>query len=118
MGAISTRARAELRRRLRSAVLLVLAIGIAAGATLAAFAGARRTDSAVDRFVAYSKPAQGIVLGDSTSYRPIERLPQVEATTRAARMALTVVGARAQGRLLNSIAIEDLRFSRPILVAG
>src|SRR6478752_998459 len=114
MGAISTRARAELRRRLRSAVLLVLAIGIAAGATMAAFAGARRTETAVDRFVAYSKPGQGIILGDSASYPRIQRLPQVEATTRAARMALTVVGARARRRLLNALAIEDLGFSRPI----
>ena len=118
MGAVSTRARAELRRRLRSAVLLVLAIGIAAGATMAALAGARRTDSAVDRFVAYSQPGQGVVLGDPASYPRIERVPEIAASTLAARMALTVVNARARGRLLNSLAIEDFGFSRPIVVAG
>ncbi len=69
MGAVSTRVRTELRRRARSAVLLVLAIAIAGGATLAAFAGARRTESAVDRFVAYSQPAQGVIIGDPDDVR-------------------------------------------------
>lgn len=117
MGAVSTRARAELRRRLRSAVLLVLAIGIAGGATLAAFAGARRTDSAVDRFVAYSKPGQGVVIADPTSYPAIERLPQVEASTHGARMAITLDG-HVGGAILSALAVEDFGFSHPILVAG
>src|SRR4051812_15965595 len=118
MGAVSTRARAELRRRARSAVLLVLAIGIAAGATLAAFAGARRTDSAVDRFVTYSRPGHGVVLGDPAAFSGISRLPEIEATTRGARLAMLVVNRRPGLGFLNSLAIEDLGFSRPIIVDG
>src|SRR3954464_15507039 len=97
MGAVSTRARAELRRRLRSSALLVLAIGIAAGATLAAFAGARRTDSAVDRFVAFSRPGHGVVVGDPGLYPRIQRLPQIEASTRGVRMALADVDKLMRG---------------------
>jgi hypothetical protein len=101
---------------MRSVVLLVLAIGIAGGATLAAFAGARRTDSAVDRFVAWSKPAQGVVIGDPALYPRIERLPQVAASTRGVRIVLARVPSR--GRPLNSLALENFGFSRPIVIAG
>jgi hypothetical protein len=118
MGAVSTRARAELRRRLRSAVLLAIAIAIAGGATLAAFAGARCTDSAVDRFVAYSHPAQGAVLGDPSAFPAIAHLPQVTAATYGARMAMAVVGRGSGLGLLNTLAFEDLHFSRPIIVHG
>ncbi|HTK16003.1 MAG TPA: FtsX-like permease family protein, partial [Acidimicrobiia bacterium] len=119
MGAVSTRARAELRRRMRSAVLLVLAIGIAGGATLAAFAGARRTDSAVDRFVAYSKPADGVVIADAALYPRVRRLPQLAASTLVARMVLTGSDpAKRSAAALNAVALQDLGFNHPIIVAG
>ena len=120
MGAIATRARTELRRRWRSALLLVLAIGIAAGATLAAFAGARRTDSAVDRFVAYARPAQGVVIGDPDSYARIKRLPQLAASTLAVRMLLARLDAHEQPGAVGAsqIAIADANFSRALVLAG
>src|SRR6185436_14636270 len=108
MGAVSTRVRAELRHRLRSAVVLSLAIGIAAGATMAALAGARRTDSAVDRFVAYSHPGQGVVIAEPALYPRIARLPQVEASTLATRLALALTSKHAGAGLLNEIGADDL----------
>ena len=97
-------------------VLLVLAIGIAGGATLAAFAGARRTDSAVDRFVAAIEPEQGVIVGDPAVYPRIKRLPQIAASGLGARIAL--VDEPSRGRVLNSLAIEGFGFSHPIIVAG
>src|SRR5689334_17334159 len=118
MGAVSTRVRSELRHRARSAVLIALAIGIAAGVTMAALAGARRTDTAVDRFVVYSHPGEGVVIADAGSYRRIARLPQVEASTFVTRLALAATGRRAGAGALNEVGLDDLDFSRPIILAG
>jgi ABC-type uncharacterized transport system permease subunit len=52
MAAVWARARAELRRRWQATVLLVMVVGLAGGAVMAAVAGARRTDSGMDRFLA------------------------------------------------------------------
>ena len=49
MGGVWMAARADFRRRWRSAVFVTLVIGIAGSVVLTAFAGARRTSSAFDR---------------------------------------------------------------------
>ncbi len=46
----------QLRRRWGTTAALVLLVGLAGGTVLAAVAGASRTDSAMGRFVAYSRP--------------------------------------------------------------
>lgn len=121
MGAVSFRAKTDLRARLRSAFLLALAIGIAGGATLTALAGARRTHSAVDRFVAYEHPAQVGVAGDPSLYPRIARIPQVTFSARSARFAmlrLDARGRRLRKDTLGTVAIDDLRVSRPIILSG
>ena len=75
MAAVWVRARAELRRRWRATVLLVVLVGLAGGVVLAAVAGARRTGSAVDRFLAYSRPLDVGVTG--LDMAAVARLPQV-----------------------------------------
>ncbi|HEV2922158.1 MAG TPA: hypothetical protein VG673_23415, partial [Actinomycetota bacterium] len=55
MAAVWVRARAELRRRWRATVLLALLVGLAGGVVLAAVAGARRTATVTDRFLAYHR---------------------------------------------------------------
>jgi len=50
MGAAWYRARGELRRRWRAALLLALLVGVAGGAVLTTVAGARRSSSAYERF--------------------------------------------------------------------
>ena len=51
--------RAELRAQWRTVVVLALLVGMGGGVALTAFAGARRTDTAVPRFVHYSLPDDG-----------------------------------------------------------
>lgn len=121
MGAVSRRVRSELRSRLRSTLLLAVVVGIAAGATLTALAGARRADSAVDRFVAYSHSAHGVVRADPALYAEIARLPQVASTAQLARMLMARLDANGQPDRtlgLSVIAADDLGFSRPLMVSG
>src|SRR5438477_4354383 len=57
-------ARAQLRRRWGATVALVLLVGLTGGVVLAAIAGASRTDSAMKRFVAFSRPEDAYVTVD------------------------------------------------------
>src|SRR5436305_12080544 len=54
-------ARAQLRRRWGATVALILLVGLTGGVVLAAVAGASRTDSAMKRFVAFSRPEDAYV---------------------------------------------------------
>jgi putative ABC transport system permease protein len=125
MAAVWVRARAELRRRWRATVLLIVVVGLAGGAVMAAVAGARRTDSAMDRFLAWNRPMQVSVT--RVDYDLVRRLPQVADADESAYLALapsTPVGApdpgalgsvnpfpSGHGRLLTTV-------ERPILVRG
>src|SRR5436305_12688266 len=62
VGAVWIAARARLRRRWGATVALVLLVGLAGGVVIAAIAGASRTDSAMKRFVAYSRPEDAYVV--------------------------------------------------------
>lgn len=55
MGAVIYRARGDLRARWRTALSLTLLIGVTGAVSIAAFAGARRTQSAYPRFLAVSQ---------------------------------------------------------------
>jgi hypothetical protein len=119
--AVWTKVRAEARSRARSMVVLALILGLAGAAALTAFAGARRTDSAVDRFLAYAHSTDAFVGADPGLYAQIGRLPQVEAWNEAAYM---LMGTAAPGQLpgasgLSSIAlVRPSRAFRPLLLAG
>jgi FtsX-like permease family len=118
--------RAELRRRWRAILLLALVVGLTGGVVLAAVAGARRTDSAMDRFLAYYRPLNVSVEAEELDLRAVERLPQVEATGMGAYMALappTASGAPdpALGSVSPLVAVGGgmgRTFERPLLVAG
>ena len=58
MTAVWYRFRAELRARWKSVVVLAVLAGIAGGVTLAAIAGARRTDSAFSRLLTETDAAR------------------------------------------------------------
>ncbi|HEY3673436.1 MAG TPA: ABC transporter permease [Acidimicrobiia bacterium] len=82
MTAVGYRFRAELRARWRSVAVLALLAGIAGGVTLAAIAGARRTDSAFSRLLTATHAAQVLVnpdFGNDSELDPkaIARLPMV-----------------------------------------
>jgi MacB-like periplasmic core domain/FtsX-like permease family len=89
MAAVWVRAAAELRRRWRATVLLAVLVGLTGGVVLAAAAGARRTDSAVDRFLAYNRPLDVHVWGERLDLRAVERLPQVADFEMGAFLGLT-----------------------------
>ncbi len=91
MAAVWVRARVELRRRWRATVVLAVLVGLAGGATIAGVAGARRTASAMDRFVAYSKP-MGLFVFDvegDLDLEAVARLPQVADSGQGAYALMT-----------------------------
>jgi hypothetical protein len=125
MAAVWARVRAELRHRWQATVLLAVLVGLAGGVVLAAVAGARRTGSAMDRFLAYHRP--GTLEVDGLDVRAIERLPQVADVDQGAYMALTPStpsGAPDPGALGRINPILSMRghilviSERPILIRG
>ncbi len=104
MGAVRARVFAELRRRALSLVLFSLVVGIAAGCVMSLAAGARRTESAYDRFLDRSAPSDVWIQSNDSFVGPgvdldtIAALPQVE---RVARGTLLFTGVTTpSGRTL------------------
>ena len=101
---------------------MVLVIAIAGGISLAALAGARRTDSAVGRFVASFRPAQGQIEAPTRDFSDIAKLPEVAATEAGAFMLLAPT--ERTGRVDRSYEISPidllnhLDFSRPLVLSG
>ena len=126
MGAVGMVARGELRRRWRSVVVLTLLVGIIGAVVMAAAAGARRSDSALPRFIASSRSADAQVSvtaigGASTpaKLRAFSRVPDVAAM--AVLNALFAVVPRAPN-LTATAAAADTKFGtvvdRARIVAG
>ena len=140
MGVVWLRWRAELRAQWRMVVVMVLLVGVGGGVALAAFAGARRADTAMPRFVAYSLPDDGGFLfgnvfsppvapgtaGDSLAPFGAERrvvdLPQVVAYFRSPYLFLGTNRAGHNTGGLNPIGAADAALhrsvDRPLVVAG
>jgi hypothetical protein len=121
--------RRQLRRRWAATVVLVVLVGIAGGVVLAAVAGARRTDSAMGRFVAYSRPedliavvngAQGDPSDPSVGARAaairsqIEALPEVAAAGRAPYIFLAANRQGSDVGGVNAFAAADMHMFRTI----
>ena len=114
--------RAELRRRWRAWLSVALLAGAFAGVVTAAAAGARRTDSAYPRLLAWSKaPDMLIVSGYSADFAPLPRaalarLPQVTAVGYVRGISLVAPDD------VNLLAPEDNRipggFWKRKIVAG
>lgn len=123
MGAVRFRAAVELRRHWRGSVALAVLTGIGGGLALATFAGARRTDTALDRFVAGAgqQPDATIDLGpELDSIRAIANLPRVTRTARVTFVFLRPPAARspslAAPDTIGSIVFDDP--GRPFLHGG
>jgi len=71
------RLKSELRQSWRGMLVLVLITALFGGVVLVALAGARRTNSAVSRFLAYSRPLDGQVSADPSAFHAIRTLPEV-----------------------------------------
>src|SRR5215212_8615908 len=75
-------ARSDARARWRSLIALALLAGITAGVALAALAGARRTDTALDRLRDETRAADAIVFASQSGvpaadWDALERRPEV-----------------------------------------
>ena len=119
MLAIWVRTRADLRARFRSWLGLVLLVGVAGGATIAVAVGARRTDTAYQRFLATHTPSDVNVLDSSdfvtkqVDLDAVAALPQITYAARAT--ILPFVGRTGNGRLVTSDDMNAGRAPRPSL---
>lgn len=135
------RTRASLRSQWRTLVVLALVLALGGGIALTALAGARRTQTAVARFVAYNETDQGgfiygnvfappaapDVPADSLALAPVEQqvvdLPEVAAYFRAPYLFVTTDPTRNDSsRRINVVGVADAALfrtvDRPILVSG
>src|SRR5580658_2019864 len=136
MGLILLRCRAEVREKKRVLGVLALVVGLGGGVALSAFAGARRADTAMGQFVAYSLPDDGGFFSQNTTLAgqptnahtltPVAQrvvdLPQVAAYFRAPYLFVTDdKSGRTLGRLSvigNSDAALFRSVDRPLVLAG
>jgi putative ABC transport system permease protein len=88
MAAVWTRARAELRHRWRATLLLVVLVGLAGGVVLAAVAGARRTATVMDRFLAWHRATNVGVAVEGLDPGAVRRLPQVADIAEGGYLAM------------------------------
>lgn len=121
MAAVWLRIRAEMRTGWRAWLALALLIGVGTGAVLTLAAGARRTDTAYDRFLRSSHAYDALVVNypeDGTAiydFDEIAGLPQVVDSARAAFEYFTLDAANLvsdDGRIgteINAFRITDGR---------
>ena len=126
-----------MRRRRGATVALILLVGLAGGVVLAAIAGASRTDSAMDRFVAFSRPEDVYVIvnggqGDPPDPAGFARtlatrarvlaLPQIAEAGRAPYVFMTANKHGADLGSVNPFASADAHafrtIDRPLLLRG
>ena len=126
MTAVWVRAAAELRRRWRATVVLALMVGLAGGVVLAAVAGARRTDTVLDRFLAYHQATNVAVGVQGLDTDAVRRLPMVADVGEGGYLVLTAAGPSggpnpdAFGEINPFVLLGPWPGSsnRPVLVAG
>ena len=103
--------RAEWRRRAGALVALALLCGLVAAVVLAGFAGARRTASSLDRFVAENRPPDAFLIIDGlsdTTITSVRELPIVEESSTGT----TYAASAPDGLEIGLLAPEDDRIGR------
>jgi FtsX-like permease family len=119
----------QLRRRRPATAALVVLVGLAGGVVMAAVAGASRTDSAMGRFVAYSRPEDLIAVVNGAQGDPSDptvgaravvvrsrvfALPQIAAAGRAPYIFLAANRRGSDIGGVNAFAAADTRMFRTI----
>ncbi len=132
MGGVRILARATLRTGWRGAVVVALLVGVAGGAVLTAWAGARRTGSAYDRALHETK-SQDVLASAVYDFQKqqlpdiskLARLPQLETSGQLVGIGLVPMGpnhAPATQTMLNAVAPTSPEpyhsITRPQLLAG
>src|SRR5205085_11840958 len=109
MNAVWMRARADLRRGTRSLIALAILLGVFGGVAMAAGAGARRTGSAYDGFLAATTPPDAFVASGTPRMRkffptvPLQKvlhLPMVQSGAVEPTLSAELLDRR--GRVLAS----------------
>jgi hypothetical protein len=124
MRAVWLRVRTGLRQDWRGPVVLALITGLMGAVVLVALAGARRTDTAVPRFLQYSGPIEGQVANISQRMMgKIAALPTVAYSERGALMFAFPDsgdgrGAPNPGNVVSWALIHSPPEAHAILVAG
>jgi FtsX-like permease family len=116
--------RAGLRQDWRGLALLTLITAVMGAVTLAALAGARRTDTAVAQFLQYAGPLQGQVSADPGTFGKIAALPGVAYTETGALMLAVPVAIDGRpvtanaGEVITQAIVHRAPQSRAIVLAG
>ena len=124
MRAVWLRVRAGLRQDWRSPLVLALITGLMGALVLVSLAGARRTDTAVPRFLAWSGPTEGQVAGvPFGTLDRIRRLPGIAYSERGAFMLMAASpaghpGFPRPGQVTTWALIDTPPQARAIIVAG
>ncbi len=124
MRAVWLRVHAGLRQDWRSPLVLALITALMGSLVLVSLAGARRTDTAVPRFLAWSGPIDGDVGGvPFATLGRIARLPGVAYSERGAFMLMLAApagqpAAARPGQVTTWALIDTPPQSRAIVVAG
>jgi len=124
MRAVWSCVRAGLRRDWRGLALLTLITALMGAVALAALAGARRTDTAVARFLQYAGPLQGQVSADPATFGKIAALPGVAYTETGALMLAMPVSVdgrpvtAGKGAVITQAIVHRPPQSRAIILAG
>jgi hypothetical protein len=140
VGLVRLRGKAVLREGWRTLVLMAVVVGLGGAAALTSFAGARRTDSAMSQFVAYSLPDDGGFLSGSLGSPPVAQgrptsslepdpvaqrvlaLPQVVSFLRAPYLFITTDRHGAGASHLTVIGALDAAYmrtvDRPLVLSG
>ena len=117
-------ARAELRARWRSWVVLGLLAGATAGIVAAGIAGARRTDSSLPRYIAVAGSIDAAVLANDPTFDAKQRaavaaLPEVRQTFPFEVAVLAnVMKPRGLDGTLFPLTAATARLSEPVIVEG
>ena len=140
MGVVWYWLRVDARAKWRTLALLAVLVAVGGGVTLTAFAGARRTSSAVPQLLAYSRPDDGSVIFSrfcpptrvngpaARSLAPLPvaarvlRLPEVAAFMRTPYLFLSSNPSGSNVGSVNVFASADAQgyraIDRPLMVAG
>jgi len=116
--------RAGLRQDWRGLALLTLITTLMGAVTLAALAGARRTDTAVAQFLQYAGPLQGQVSANPATFGKIAALPGVAYTEVGALMLAVPVALDGrpvtanEGEVITQAIVHRPPQSRAIVLAG
>lgn len=123
MAALWIRGRTDLRRRWASLLLLVVLTSLAGGVVIGAVAGARRTDTAMARFVEEFRPNDGEVDAETDAdLATIAARPEVKAMGRQSYVLLDPSGDGNDLGTVNFFIAGDARtyrrFDRLRVVSG